>query len=441
MSVRGWGSLLCVGLAFGACVGDSNGDGGDAAVDATADVAQDTSPADVANEATADAGTTYATTIADQSRWEHFDIASVAGANPGFAGGAFDGRYVYFSPSVTTNCCNSELVRFDTEGGFTSVNSWDGFDLASLGVGGFAAAIFVAPYLYLVPYRNPGFEGRLVRYDTSKTFKDVASYEVMDLATLDAKSVGFGGGAFDGKYLYMTSDRGGNATRYDTSAPFDAGASYENVFISANYVYYAGIYDGARVYMAPYQVLAPSAPLGLLQAYDTTQPFSNPSSFASYDMLAEGGVDGNAGAFIGALFDGRYVYFEPYGIGGTGSTVVRYDPQAPLADPNSYSKLDLAAVDANAHGFQGCTFDGRYAYFAPTVTSTTVRLDTTATFGDKSAWQSYDLTSSQTTSAHGYVGAVFDGKYVYYVPYSTTLAVRFDAKSPSSLPSFRSSFF
>src|SRR5690242_18768418 len=101
----------------------------------------------------------------------------------------------------------------------------------------------------------------------------------------------------------MAPARSGNATRYGSTAHFDAGTSYQRVAVDSNDVYYAGAFDGTRIYMPPFQVLSPSAPLGLLQAYDTSKAFT---AFASFDLLADAGVDPNAGAFGGAVFDSRY---------------------------------------------------------------------------------------------------------------------------------------
>src|SRR5262249_48205772 len=105
----------------------------------------------------------------------------------------------------------------------------------------------------------------------------------------------------------------------------------------------------------------------------------------------------------------------------------------------------------NAVGFVGAQFDGRYVYFAPhfngtTTTGETVRYDTQGSgFTNGASWQAFD-TSTLNAQAVGYQHAGFDGQYIYYCPsnyYNGAVPpgslpdgpiVRFSAKSPAWLP-------
>jgi hypothetical protein len=74
--------------------------------------------------------------------------------------------------------------------------------------------------------------------------------------------------------------------------------------------------------------------------------------------------------------------------------------------------------------FDGGAFDGRYIYFIPLYSGLAVRFDTHRQFNDPSAWHQFDL------KPHGggmYVGAVFDGRHLYYCAYQNDAIVRFDA--------------
>lgn len=429
------------GLLFQACVGDepattTNGtDGGD--------VSDGTSGSDGGADASADDGggdgavaTTYAPSLADSTRWEKVDIASLA--NGGFLGGAFDGRYVYFVPSK-----HATVVRYDTQAPFGNVTSWDGYDLSSLAVT-MGGAVFVAPYIYLIPEGGSN-SGTLVRFDTRSDFKSMASYSTFDMNKANVNDHQFSPGAFDGKYLYFGPLANTMAVKYDTTAAFDAGASYQSVALAPSAAYYSSTcFDGTNIYFVP-EATSAGLGIGALRQYKTSSSFTSGGSFATFDT-ADGGLDPKAAGFEGCVFDGRYLYLEPYGInGGAGqgfaSLVVRYDTTQSFTNLDSYSKFDLSGVDANAKGFHGTTFDGRYLYFAPFTKTTAVRFDTTGTFGNKADWQSYDLTTDLTPAATGFAGAVFDGEYVYFVPYNTTLAVRFHAKTPPSLPSRQGSFY
>ena len=83
----------------------------------------------------------------------------------GFAGGAFDGRYVYLVPEGNTGTPASTgqfmsdgfIVRYDTSQPFGNAGSWSTFDVkAAFGttVAGFFGAVFDGRYLYLVPEGN-----------------------------------------------------------------------------------------------------------------------------------------------------------------------------------------------------------------------------------------------------------------------------------------------
>jgi hypothetical protein len=85
-------------------------------------------------------------------------------------------------------------------------------------------------------------------------------------------------------------------------------------------------------------------------------------------------------------------------------------------------------VNTFARGFDGAVFDGRYVYFVPFGFTRVARYDITAPFGSTSSWESYDVGGSQ------FKGGVFDGRFVYLVPNSGSIVRRFDAKSPSWLP-------
>jgi hypothetical protein len=95
-----------------------------------------------------------------------------------YNGGHFDGRYVYFVPSQQdSGVMHGDIVRYDTQGAFTSAASWSGADLTSAGMlnsanyQGFIGAVFDGRYLYLIPWDNAqppnSASGWVARYDTT----------------------------------------------------------------------------------------------------------------------------------------------------------------------------------------------------------------------------------------------------------------------------------
>src|SRR5262249_41892644 len=141
-------------------------------------------------------------------------------------------------------------------------------------------------------------------------------------------------------------------------------------------------------------------------------------------------------------FDGRFLYLVPGadGVSGLYSVVARYDTQAPFGAAASWSTFDTSTVNANARGFQGAAFDGRYLYLAPNNAAgifvydgLVARYDTQAAFTDAASWSTFDAPTVDA-NAKGFTGAVFDGRYVYLVPNIYSVVARFDAKSPPSMP-------
>jgi hypothetical protein len=140
-----------------------------------------------------------------------------------------------------------------------------------------------------------------------------------------------------------------------------------------------------------------------------------------------------------------------------GGVAVRYDTAALINATGSYEKFQ--AFGPNTYGYNCAAFDGKYVYYAPyagpvltSFSGLMRRYDTTKAFTQSGSWLTYDVSAvdanavafdmtQKSVDAHGFLGMVFDGHFVYYVPYAKTVAVRFDAKSPSSLPTFHSSLF
>ncbi len=124
-------------------------------------------------------------------------------------------------------------------------------------------------------------------------------------------------------------------------------------------------------------------------------------------------------AFTGTAFDGRYMYFLP---SFKTSILMRYDTQHPFDRVANWSAIDLTSVDPNAQGFGGAVFDGRYLYFVPVAKlGSIVRYDTRADFDSPSSW------ATHYTGVRG-MGAAFDGRYVYFIPSPSGIFTRFDTQ-------------
>jgi hypothetical protein len=343
--------------------------------------------------------------------WEKFDITANLGPTVReFSGTVFDGRYVYYIQH--SNPAGGLVVRYDSSGAFADPGSWSLFDVATLtptldgGARGYAGGVTDGRYVYLVPeYNGVARSGLVARYDTivpsggtpidsgveggPPVFGTLEQWSTFDTSTRDPSALGFWGGVFDGRYVYLVPYVNGGST--------NAGQS------------------------------------GVTMRYDTEDDagFGYGGSWTYFDT--EAFVSTSAVGFVGGAFDGRYLYLTPH----FHSTVARYDTQASFNTGSSWSSFDLSQVilaDGGTTSFFGAGFDGRFVYFVPDQigVSYLLRYDTLSPFTSTCAWSTFDL-SLLRNSAVTYTGAVYDGRWLYLMP-RNTLAVRFDTKTPAWLP-------
>jgi hypothetical protein len=324
----------------------------------------------------------------------------------GFIGGAYDGRYVYFVP-YNNGAYDGVMARFDTQdaGGFGAPSAWSTFDIATVNANarGFVSAAFDGRYIYLAPHYNGAYHGTTARYDTQASFTDAASWQVFDASTANAGAKGYLGTAFDGRYIYY--------------APYYNGTAYH----------------------------------GLLLRFDTQAAggYMDKTSWSTFDMGAS--FNANAVGFYAVTFDGKYLYLGQYydgagAVPGYGGYMVRYDTTASFTATASYALFNAASLNAGAQGFVGAGFDGRYVFFSPHYDGTNysgvvVRYDSQgAGFATASAWNAYDVGVNVNANAKGFHGVGFDGQYMYFVPNTPSatttggVIARFNAKTPAWLP-------
>ncbi len=373
--------------------------------------------------------------LADETRWSVFDLATVTSAT-GYSGGTFDGKYVYFAPGASTTP-NGLVVRYDTTQPLVA-SAWDTFDLThwAPNLRGYEGAVHDAnAHVYFIPHDDGLFHGRIARYTSTLAFGDTGSWDSVDLATtVGPSSVGFGAGAFDGRFVYFTPFGSGTAVRYDTSTELSVGASYTAFHLSDSYRWRGAAFDGRYVYFIPHADTG-AATFGAIARVDTLATFDQGVAWQTFDLATR--VDTRAYGFFGAVYDGRYLYLVP----SSDTIALRFDTLADFGDPASWTKTDLAMVSTGARGYAGGVFDGRYVYYAPSSAKLVLRFDTTLPFDQVTAFQVFDP-SIQDPGAFGFAGAVFDGSAIYFVPSQGTVMARFQARTvPASPATFSSSFY
>ena len=115
--------------------------------------------------------------------------------------------------------------------------------------------------------------------------------------------------------------------------------------------------------------------------YDAGVNFT--TTLAGWDYYQLSGPATGAQDFRGAVFDGRYVYYVPYGAGSAARTL-RYDTTGAFDAAGSWSLYDMTGTALGARDFYGAVFDGRYVYYMPYGAGSaarTLRYDTTQDIG------------------------------------------------------------
>ncbi len=376
--------------------------------------------------------------VTQSSSWVSYDLTGADSNTQGYAGGTFDGRYVYYASRT------SVLLRYDTQSNaFTAKGSWETFDASPVdtNAGYYQGAVFDGHYVYFIGSDGP----KVLRYDTTKPFKQQTSYDAFDTKTVDSTNHGFAGATFDGKYIYFTpwyvpGSYQSVAFQYDTTASFTATGSWKSYDLSnvdsTAEGYFGCVFDGKSVSFVPLRHGSNQAE-GLVIRYDTTgASFTTDGSWSVFDTK---NVDPSAAGYAGGAFDGKNVYFVP--LMGYAS---RYDTTGTFDGGGAWKAYSTANVDPDVASMEYGGFDGKYVYFGTSNKTKIARVDTTLAFDQKASWGVFDL--STLTPASGTVaGMIFDGRYMYFPPTGLNkVTARFDTKSGSvmpALPQFHGSFF
>lgn len=368
-------------------------------------------------------------TFADSvTAFETYDAGATGGLETrGYFGALFDGRYVYFSPQCNSEGRHGKALRYDTHGGFADQASWCGYDAgrtSGLETRGYYGAVYDGRYVYYVP-RTDGVthHSRVLRYDTQGPgFGDAASWQAHDAG----QPVSYQGGAFDGRYVYFApgyhqdSGLSGLVLRYDIEADFDDPDSYMVYDAAGTSNLTCTCYDGA-VFDGRYVYFAPLGGDGIVLRCDTRADFQSSDAWSAHSALHVGGLD--MGTCVGAVFDGRYVYFTPY----ANSVVVRYDTRGAFQAETSWEARDAGSTSGlDTRGYDGAAFDGRYVYFIPFwegddtaggFHARLLRYDTSQNFDDPDAWDAGDGSALARPNPGGFNGGAFDGRYLYMAPW------------------------
>ena len=382
--------------------------------------------------------------------WEAFDASNIGGLmTRGYFGAAFDGRYVYYVPCRTGDF-HGIVLRYDTQGVFKDVGSWESYD-ASLTDGletiGFAGAVFDGRHVYFIPFSNAtARHARVLRYDTQADFSTTASWSAYDAGmTGGIGTKGYNGAVFDGRYIYLTPFgydpfAHGRVLRYDPQADFKTAGSWsmydaKNTDSLDTRGYYGSAFDGQYVYFTGFH--NGSEFHGRMLRYDTQGSFDSAASWDAYDANNTGGEI--TIGYKGAIYDGQYIYYVPFRDGEfRHGRVLRYDTQGDFKTAGSWNAFDAGNTDGlDTRGFVGAVKDDRYIYFIPYSGDNNqyhgrlLRYDTQGDFNTAGSWNAFDVNGVDGKTCKGYKYGTSDGRYLYFAPYNNGLtfsgiALRYD---------------
>ena len=134
-------------------------------------------------------------------------------------------------------------------------------------------------------------------------------------------------------------------------------------------------------------------------------------------------------AYGGTAFDGKYVYFVPT----NSDTFIRFDTQGVFTAASDWEQMNMSTaqggVALNA-AYYDALFDGRYVYFVPYDSDTFIRFDTQGVFTSAGDWGRMSMSTAQGGAAldAAYGGTAFDGRYVYFTPQNSDTFIRFDTQ-------------
>jgi hypothetical protein len=151
----------------------------------------------------------------------------------GYSGMGFDGHNVYFAPSTNNSGPHGLALRYDSKQVFALAAAWTLFDTSALvkTAVGFAGTAFDGRYMYFAPHDNGANSDTLVRFDTHGTFTDATAWGAFSTKTVDPNAYGFFGALFDGQYVYFVPNASTVVVRFKTKTPASMPPGYSGSFL------------------------------------------------------------------------------------------------------------------------------------------------------------------------------------------------------------------
>ena len=402
----------------------------------------------------------------------------------GYSGVGTDGQYIYYTPYYNGSSPHGVVLRQKIYAEFKDEDTWEAYNAGSVDglttTGFFGSPIFDGRYMYFVPNNNGSASGIVLRYDTTQPFKSAGSWDAVNLSSIyvvggdlalwrntygtwtqmsshQITKVSIGADGTIGAVDNSTGE--GLIWSPDTSSWISIGGSLKDIAVfSSTAIYVIGSDDNLWFYDGSWSLFASGPFISLSVSYDGC-PAVVASTGAPYIYVNSSWIS------LGGVLKEITAYWsnEVYGIGGDdhlwrnldgdwtnpeNTTAITHlsiskegemyvtrasDSAAMFFDGSTYSGatgvcLDISCAHSRhyACGFRGAVFDGQYIYFVPynngDYDGVVLRYDTTQPFSSPDSWLTYDLGSMASGAAKGYWGAVIVENFIYFSPYHNTSA-------------------
>jgi hypothetical protein len=312
----------------------------------------------------------------DAGAWTFFDLQTLRTGARGFIGGDFDGRYLYLIPHCADDF-HGLVARYDSTCAFTDPDAWTFFDTSQVNQNsrGYVGGAFDGGALYLSPYRHKvdAFSGLIARYKSKHSFLDGAAWEFFDATSLNPGLRGFHGAVAHRDELffipYTQENKGfhGNMLRYDSSRSFLDRASWD--FVSLTDInprargFVGGVSSDAGLLLAPYFDGEDRSGLVTLGSGRPGQPLSHWEwQFVDLEQFHPMGR-----GYFGATKVGSRIFLIPHCLDGINyhGLLAQWDTRRSLSDETGWTFLDICGEDPLASGFMGATALADCIYLAP----------------------------------------------------------------------------
>jgi len=273
----------------------------------------------------------------------------------------------------------------------------------------------------------------------TKTNFGLNTTEIFDLSQFNLVSYGFACSCFDGKYIYYVPNNNtasvvdGNLIRYDTHAKFDNISGYDLFDLTTvnsackGFSYCCVAMPYIFFVTADLQESPSEIYNSVIVRYDTRLPFNSISSYSYYDLV---NVDATLINLKSVIYNGnKNIYICSTNIGNGNSYLITYDITLPFTSSSSYNFLE---VSTNTYQYESLVYDGQYIYMLPFTGSVIFRYDSSLLLQNDSIL-SYNLSNVNALCVN-YTYGCFDGRYIYLSPRSTGYAVKYDTSKDFQNP-------